>query len=165
MIEESQKAATADDFKGSIAALDKLFAMDKGAEADFGTMKFQLLLLKAKDAAGASAYGNQLVDGALKNDSNGLNEIAWTIVDPANTDLPKRDLKLAIKAAERSCELSKNKDAYAMDTLAKAYFDDGQTGRAAELQEKAVKLLSPDDKEAGTMKERLEQYKKANSSR
>ncbi len=165
LIEESQKAAAADDYKGAIAALDQLFAMDKGAEADFGFMKFELMFLKAKDAANASKYGAHLVDGVFGNDPQGLNQVAWTIVDPANSDIPNRDIKLAIRAAAQAVALTKNKDAYIMDTLAKAYFDDGKASEAVKIQEAAVKLIPADDREAGTMKERLEQYKKASSSK
>lgn len=165
LIEESQKAAAENDYKGSIAALDKLFAMDKAAETDFGFMKFELLFLKTKDAAAASAYGNQLVDGAFKNDSEALNQVAWTIVDPANAEIAKKDVKLAIRAAERANELTKDKDPYILDTLAKAYFDDGQVGKAVDVQEKAVKQVKSDDREAGTMQARLEQYTKAKAAK
>jgi hypothetical protein len=49
-----------------------------------------------------------------------------------------------------------------LDTLAKAYFDNGQAAKALETQEKAVQLAKgtplAQDK---SMTERLEQYRKA----
>jgi hypothetical protein len=92
----------------------------------------------------------------MKDNPQGLNEIAWTIVD--RPGLEKRDLDLAEKLAKRAVELTDNKDGAIIDTLARVYFEKGQLDKAIELQTDAV------SKAQGEMKRELEatleKYKK-----
>jgi thiol-disulfide isomerase/thioredoxin len=152
-------AVPAEDYKGAIAALDKLISTDKFNAPDYAGLKYRIMYIQMKDPAAAIAYGAEAVDGVMKDDSNGLNTIAWTIVDPENAGVEKKDLKLALKAAERANQLTKGKDAYILDTLAKVYFDSGDHKKAIELQEQAVKLVDPADANAGEIKTRLDEYK------
>jgi hypothetical protein len=152
------KHLQADENKEALAAINEAIADEPKFEAMIGFQKYRIMS-QGDDAEAASAYGNRLIDGALKDDANSLNAIAWMIVAPENK-LPaaKRDLKLAMKAAERANDLKQGEDWQILDTLAKACFDSGDTSRALKLQERAVKLSEGQNEE---IKERLEQYRKA----
>jgi thiol-disulfide isomerase/thioredoxin len=99
----------------------------------------------------------------LADYAEGLNFVAWTVIDPDSATKPDAKLlKLALKAAQRADDLVKGQQADIADTLAKAYFDNGNAAKAVETQERAVKLAEgtplardPD------LKRRLEQYQKA----
>jgi len=115
------------------------------------------LLSKMGDEA-ASAYGNKLVDGALKDEAETLNQFAWSIIRPdTKHDTARQDKKLALKAAIRADELTHGENGPILDTLALAYFEAGDPAKALMVQEKAVKSMGDN---AG-VKERLETYRKA----
>lgn len=114
------------------------------------SMRFELLL-RAGDAKAASELGAKLVDHAITAKSSAeLNEIAWKIVDPA-TQLEKRDLELALRAAEKAAELTQWKDGAILDTLARVHAWKGDLAKAIEIQTKAVAAAS------GQMKKQLEE--------
>jgi hypothetical protein len=88
----------------------------------------------------ASEVGGRLVERhAQKKNAAGLNELAWTIVDPKAT-WKKRDLELALRAASKANELSGDKDPAVLDTLARVHFLKGDAARAIEIQRRAVEL-------------------------
>jgi thiol-disulfide isomerase/thioredoxin len=103
------------------------------------------LLLQAGKLDKAFATGAKIVEASIqKKDTNGLNEVAWAIVDP-EAKLEKRDLDLAMKAAAKAVELTKAKDANILDTLARVWFWKKDYSKALELQTKAVSLESGRD--------------------
>ncbi len=106
-----------------------------------------------KDGKTDEAYklAAPMVDGAFKDNAQGLNLIAWTIVDP-DKPVAKKDLDLALKAANRAMEITKSKDPAITDTLAWVYFTKGDTAKAIELEKKAIALAADDDQ----MKSELE---------
>jgi thiol-disulfide isomerase/thioredoxin len=127
------------DTKGALAAIDAAIAKTPKLEANFGGYKFKFML-DTKDLTGGYAYGAKLVGGALKDNAPGLNMIAWTIVDP-DAKYETRDLKLALKAAQRANELTKGAEPNVLDTLAKVYFESGDAAKAVEIQTKALELV------------------------
>jgi len=143
--------------KEKIAIIDEAIADNPSLEGPLGLQKY-LLMVQAGDA-GASDYGNKLVDGALKDEAQALNNLAWSNIDPdTKPDKSRRDVKLALKAAARANELTKGENGPILDTYALALFETGDAAKALEAQEKAIKLMG--DGDAG-MKERLEMYRKA----
>jgi thiol-disulfide isomerase/thioredoxin len=151
-------AMQASDYAAAIAACDKAFAEEPKLEEKLGSMKFQALI-KKKDYTGVTAYGTKLLGGAFKDNAQGLNAIAWMIVDPEDATIEQRDYKLAIAAGTRACELEP-KNAGILDTLATAHFGNGEIAKAVELQTKAVELAKGTDMEKD-LAERLETFKKA----
>jgi len=145
-----------------IAVIDAAFADDPDLERSLGPLKFQTLLGQPSKQAEAVAYGNRLADTALKDNAGALNQFAWFLLDP---EQPKRDaalLPVALKAAQRADELAGGKDPAILDTLAKGYFDSGDTAKALECQEKAVRLAKGTPLETDKdMVARLEMYRKA----
>jgi len=153
--------------KEALAAIDEAITEDPALEQGFGYQKFMLLRMSGQSEE-ATAYGTRLAETVFKGNAQALNFIAWTLVDPKSDQKPsKGDLELAMKAARRADELTENKDAAIIDTLAKVYFDSGDPAKALELQEKAVKLLEAEENRAQIeqslreMKERRDQYRKA----
>ncbi len=145
----------------ALKALDEIIAVNpKMAKQMMGT-KYIILLNEIKNYDKAYAYGNEIVDGAAKDDSQTLNTVAWYIVDPDNKP-EKQDLKLAEKAALRAAELEKGKaqEWMILDTVGAVYFCKGDLAKAIEWQEKAVKI-TPEGPQADEIKDRLEKYKKA----
>ena len=143
--------------KKIMAIFDAAIDETPSLEATLGLQKY-LLMIQLEDA-GASAYGAKLVDGPLKEEAESLNQIAWLNVDPDNgLEDAKRDYKLALKAAIKADELEKGENGAILDTLALAYFKNGDTAKAFKAQEKAIKILGDGDE---GMKKRLEQYQKA----
>jgi hypothetical protein len=157
--ERLNAAIAAKDYDGVLALVDPMIAAEPKREADLGPLKFMTLLRK-KSYDEAYAYGGKLVDGALKDSPQGLNMLAWTIVDPDAKGLEKRDLALALRAATRANELTANKSPEVLDTLAKVQFDGGDVAKAIETQGRAVELAKGTPLEED-LKKRLEEYKKS----
>jgi thiol-disulfide isomerase/thioredoxin len=101
------------------------------------------------------------VGSTLADHPQGLNGIAWIIVDPSRKDgkIEKDDLELARSAAERANELTKGQDPSVLDTLARVHFVSGDVKRAAELQRAAVELTKGDAREA--LERTLAEYEQA----
>jgi hypothetical protein len=91
----------------------------------------------------ATAYSDAHPDDAMVQ-----NEIAWAIV--SQTDLAKRDLNLAAKAAERANKAAKGNDPNILDTLARVQFMSGKEKEAVATQQRAVEIAE------GRMKANLE---------
>lgn len=107
-------------------------------------------------------------DEAVKDDpvmveriSTMLNDIAWRMVEKPG-DMPDSKLmKFALGLAEKADKLVDSKQGGIADTLAKAYYENGNVSKALETQERAIKLAKGTPLENDeSLKERLELYKK-----
>lgn len=159
---DANKLARKKDYPAAIAKLDEAIA---AAPADMRTGLYQTKFnwqLKSDETA-AYATAKTLAATDFKDNAQGLNAIAWTILDTA--DLKTPDLALALSLAERANTISKD-DPMLMDTLGLAQFKNKQVDAAIATQEKAVKLT----KEAGDkypeemlteLQGRLDEFKKA----
>ena len=67
---------------------------------------------------------------------DGLNSLAWKILTELEKD--KRDVKLALDAAERANKLMEGKNGNTLDTYAMALFQNGKVEEAIEMQTKAL---------------------------
>lgn len=108
-----------------------------------------------------SAYkiAAELVDHDRKDDAGALNAIAWMIVDP-ETKVERRDVALALRAAERAVELTEGKAAGVLDTLARAQFANGDVAKAIATQERALSVAA-DAEERQALQPALDEYKAA----
>lgn len=123
----------------------------------FASAKLRLLLLAGKTEE-ATALGTKLYEKGVKYDRDDLlNEIAWMIVDP-EMSIAKRDLDLAMKAAEKAVELSKRNPSI-VDTLARVYYWKGDLTKAIELQTEAVENAAGNEDELASLQPTLDQYK------
>jgi thiol-disulfide isomerase/thioredoxin len=139
--------------KDPVAALKKLAELETKYPDYAGKnepLRFDLLLA-AGDLPTAYSIGEKLVAAAIaEKDASVLNQIAWKIVDP-DVKNAKRDLVLALRAAEKAVEFTESKDASILDTLARVHFWKGDAAKAIEIQTKAIGLA------AGALKKQLEE--------
>ena len=157
------KAVRSANTEAIIEIVDTAIAVDAKMEEMLGVLKFEALAAQESDADKAMKYGTRLVAGALKNDAASLKELAWSIVKPnADKKRAARFVKVALPAAQRADELEQGKDAAIADTLARAYFVNGDAGKAIAAQERAIKLAkgTPLEKDKSLV-ERLDEYKQA----
>jgi Flp pilus assembly protein TadD len=95
----------------------------------------------------------------LKPDTiNALNNLALTLVTAEDTSL--RDANKAIDYARRACELTGNKDAVYLDTLAVTYAAAGRFDEAKTTAQKALKIAKETgrDKLVVAIQERIKFY-------
>jgi thiol-disulfide isomerase/thioredoxin len=146
-------AKTANDESQLLTILDQMMAdTNPGIRAAGGTSKFKYFLSK-KRFDEAYPVAKSLVEGVLKDEGMALNDLAWTIVDPAR-NLEKKDLDVAMSAAKRSVDLDKN---YAnLDTLARVFFLKGDKAKAIELQKEAMAMAPDSEKKA--MADTIKEY-------
>jgi thiol-disulfide isomerase/thioredoxin len=160
---EVTRAKKEKNLAGALLAIDSAVAEEPALETYFGSERY-FLLIDAQRPADAATYGQRLVSQVLADNAKQLNLLAWTIVEPGGR-VKQGDYALAVRAAERAVELTKSEDASVMDTLGLALFKSGQVARAIEVQEKAVALIKPGDKELETeLRARLDEFKNAKKS-
>jgi hypothetical protein len=145
-----------EDTKGALAAIDAAIVKTPKLEETFGTYKFKFML-DTKDYTGGYAYGAKLASGLLKDEAQGQYFIAGTITDP-ESKYETRDLKLALKCAQRANELTKSEEPMVLDMLAKVHFASGDSAKAVEFQTKAVELVKGSKAEK-EFQGRLDEYK------
>ena len=87
-----------------------------------------------------------------------LNRLAWALVTVEDASL--RDANKAIEAAGRACELTGNKDAEYLDTLAVTYAAAGRFEEAKETAKKALSIAKSSGRAdlAGEIQERIKLY-------
>ena len=118
------------------------------------------------DEKQAYAYALQLAQNEFKDAPQVLSILAWKIVDDdTNPPLQSPDYQAAITIARRAVELTKEKDAAILDTLAYAYFKSGDVQNALKYQKMAVDLAEKDpsmpDEVKQELRERYEKFQKA----
>jgi thiol-disulfide isomerase/thioredoxin len=156
-------ALTSGDPKKLVAVADAAISEIPASEPMIGPMKLTALI-KLNEQDKALEYAKKLGKSELSKNADGLNGLAWAIVDPDAGIKPSEKLiEFALETARRADEMAESKDAAIADTLAKTYFDAGQATKAVETQERAIRLIkgSPAEAQIDEFKERLEKYKKA----
>lgn len=145
----------------SLAVVEKTLAADVSLEPSLAFTRFQLLL-DTKNEAGALTYGKKLVTEVYKENSQALNAIAWSLIDPKSPKPSTEAAALALDAAKKADQLVERKDAAIADTLARAYFVSGDAKSALVTQERALQLGKGTPIEQDPeVKARLEEYRKA----
>ena len=91
--------------------------------------------------------------------SNILNNLAWVLATSPNDDL--RDAEKAIKFGLRAVEVTEEKEAHILSTLAAGYAEAGNFEKAIEWSKRAVELGEKDENpQIDQLKEELESYQK-----
>jgi thiol-disulfide isomerase/thioredoxin len=155
------EASKSGDSKEVLKVIDLAIVEDPGLEPRLWQAKFRILAEKGGNPDKAQTYGKRLVDTVLKDDPDGLHNLAFLIAEL--TLKPDAKLvKVALAAAQRADKLAQGKDAAIAVTLAKAYFVSGDAAKALESQERAIKLAKGTPLEKNKeMQKRLLEYKKA----
>jgi len=160
LVTKIREAQQAGDNKKLLAVIDEAIKDDAEMENQLGLLKLRTLVTIG-DTDKTLEYGNKLVGGALKEQPQGLNGVAWFLVEkPGDKPNPKL-MKFALEVAQKADKLAEGKDAAIADTLAKAYYENGDATKALENQERAMKLAkgTPLEKDQD-MLDRLDLYKK-----
>jgi tetratricopeptide (TPR) repeat protein len=97
---------------------------------------------------GAATAGNFTEAGTLaaslpieQLNATTLNDLAWKITTEWHSDDRVRDLRLALRMAQKCVELNLGKEAQSLDTLARVHWELGDKAKAIEIQREAVGLL------------------------
>lgn len=118
----------------ALKLLDESATLDPDTARAAVNVKFQLLL-QAGRYDDAYAMGDAIYE-SVKDRAAVCGEIAWTIATAPG--IARRDLKLALRLADRAVELTERKDPGALDTLARVLADSGEIAKAVEVQTEAV---------------------------
>jgi tetratricopeptide (TPR) repeat protein len=137
-----QRAQRTQDWETALTTCDELIALDKARAGVYVLEKFNTYLRKS-DYPKAYAMKDQILATPGANDNSQiLNEIAWTIVDPNGDVLVKnRDLNFALAIAVRADEVAKHEDGPIIDTVARCHWEKGDKQKALKMQEEAVKVV------------------------
>ena len=130
-------------------------ALEKNPSDTLRMNAVQVLAGPAKRPAEAWPIAEQLLSSGADN-AMAMNQLAWMIVDPEG-GVAEPNLDIAMKAATRACELTKNAEGSMIDTLARVYFAKGDVTRAVELQKQALSKTE-DGPMKTEMKKSLEEY-------
>jgi tetratricopeptide (TPR) repeat protein len=102
------------------------------------------------------------VEKLSPNDPKSIQDKAWFLLTCPNEKL--QDANQAMVLAKKAVELSNAKDGVALETLAEAYFRQGEALKAVDAQKKAIELGSKNCPDGGCVKEmqqRLQKYELA----
>jgi tetratricopeptide (TPR) repeat protein len=130
---------------------------------EFQIFRFQVLSESKSRVDEAVAALNKLIESEAGEDPMFLNNLAWVLVKPdRDSKADPKLLKQALKVAKKADSLTKNENASIVDTLAKAYFDNGELEKAVTSQERVIELADGTRLAADPgLKKRLRQYKRA----
>lgn len=138
------------DTEAALKALDVATKKDASMASAADMMRFNLLV-KSGDKR-AYVAGEKLANGAYKGVAMGLNQLAWTVLDPENP-VKNPNYKFALKIAEQALKAAGGKDPMIMDTYALALYKNGKKAEAIKVETEAIELLKQN-------KEQSDQYLK-----
>ena len=106
---------------------------------------------------------NKLLESEFAEDPKFLDKVAWVIVNPDREKKADPKLvKFALKVALKADKIAESEDISVADTLAKAYFDNGDFANAVKAQQRCLNLAVDAGMAADPgLKKRLNQYKRA----
>ena len=128
------------DYRATLSAIDEATSSDPELAEQFAAIKLNCLC-QAGEAEEAVKLGTKLLD-ALHDQPMALNNTFFNPIDLENKQEPDpRIAKLALQAAHRANELTKEKNLAFLDTLAVALYRTGDFAGAVSAEEKALKEL------------------------
>lgn len=182
-----QAAYFGNDWSTVAAVADEMLEFDREMLSAAGVFKYVALSKMGTDEASrktARAWGAQIISSLYEDDFDSLQALAWYVVGPESILLDEEmDTEFALlvvnKAAAMVDEDDVNRRVNVLDTMARAYFVDGQLEKAVETQREAVRLIDQQvskltkDEEfmvanltqvKQTLQERLDEYEAAASA-
>ena len=148
-----EAAIAAEDWDRVETMLDERIAADP-QNGNAKMQKFVTMLLQMNQPKRAYAYAGSLLDEHW-DDSGFLNGLSWFIA--TNPSIRSRDLKIAMRAADRANELTQERDPSILDTVARIHFEMGDVAKAIRIQKAAVAAGEGTSLEAD-LKKTLEEY-------
>ncbi len=148
-----EAAYAKEDWKGVVESIDALLALEPVRMGGYAHLRMVATGVKLGKPDEAYAFAKTFADGAGKDSAPALNAIGWAIIDPGDDHVEPRDLAFAERIAKRAIELTKEKDAGCMDTLAFVYFHQAKWDDAIAWAKKAA-AVDP------SFQERVEQFER-----
>jgi tetratricopeptide (TPR) repeat protein len=138
------------DLDGALTEIDTLSTMDgTGSRVNPAKEALQLTIaleMFKHDVEGFyTAFEKALT--VYSDDAPFLNNLAWLVADP-DSKLPDKRWDLAIKAASTAVDLTKRQDEGCLDTLAWAYFGNGDKDKAIATEKEAIEVADDVDRVA-----------------
>ena len=131
--QEARNAQRSGDYRGMMKTLDSAIA-EMPEDDGLRMMKFQTMIGPMGDSEGYEVGWRLLKRN--RDDARMLNSLAWyTLDDPA---VGERDLQFAMAAAKAADTAAGGNDPAILDTLARAYYEQGDLDMAIKIQRKAV---------------------------
>ncbi|RYG70980.1 hypothetical protein EON77_13305 [bacterium] len=157
-MQKAMATVTAAYKKGDDATADAAMKSLVAGYPDTAGMVLNIRFNRALEKGNETGAHTVLREGwsAADLDAEDLNNFAWALV--TDKRIKNRDYPLAIAIATRGVELSEEKNAPIIDTLAYALFYGGKVDEAIAWEQKAVDLTGGKDQ---AMVDALTQYKKA----
>lgn len=159
------KAGPSDETPAELDRMAKDFPEKAGL---LGLIKFRVLALADDKADQALATGRELLKGDFDNNPQMLNAMAWEIVSPERPKRAKDELNsFALEVAKKTDDLVQKKNPAVADTLARAFFVNGDARGAVDAQRRAVELAKSNPRATEMVKElqkHLDEYEAAASA-
>lgn len=152
---------TKGDIDGALKDLDALAEKRPDMVPTIDNVRFSVLL--GTDDARMNGAAMKLADGVLQKSAEGLNSLAWAMVDPEGKRT-KADPKVAVVIGERAAKLSEMKNAAILDTYALALHKAGRTPDAIKVQREAIAILKANKADAAEIKEYEERLRSFGTS-
>ena len=144
-------------------AADAMLAYDQKKLSAAAVYKY-LALAKMEDDRKESpsksrVWGTHVISTLYSEDSDSLNALAWHIVG-TDSELTgdEVDAEFAVMVAEKAAKLTNNEDVNVLDTLARAYFVNGDTQKAAATEDIALGLIDKEIEGAADNPDAAAQY-------
>lgn len=125
----------------SIAAIDQAIEDDPSVEMGLARLKYQHLI-ELGDLDEAFGYGARAVDTVLRDQCVDLHSMAWLTLNlPADGRDATPGTDLALKAAARAVDLTRESEGSFLNTLSRMQLAAGETAAAVATLEKAIQVL------------------------
>ncbi len=135
------------DNNGATSACESLLRLDADIFYDWAGREYSVIYADAKQAQEAREFAKMAIEVRYRWNPRLLASLARTIARLCETK-DSTELGLAEEAANRACELTGGKKAFAAGAMARVLFAKGEKTKAIDLQKKAVELSEgTDDKE------------------
>jgi thiol-disulfide isomerase/thioredoxin len=130
----------------ALEAMDKFIADYPTAVRVFDAVRWRALLAGNR-LDEAYALMGPMVDKAITEKSDrDLMSVALAIIDPG-TDIQRRDLDMAMKAATAAAGITENKNGVVLATIARIQFLKGEYDKAVVTQTLALEVIHPNQKD------------------
>ena len=165
LVQAMEQAYMGSDWAGVARVAEEMLALDPERFSAAGVYRYMAMVKLGTDdrtRKEARTYGVHLISNLYSEDSESLNALAWYIVRPENDlDEDEMDAEFAVMVAEKAAKLTKHEDPNILDTLARAYYVDGQVQRAIETQEAAIEAAGGFQPMVEQLQARMVEYKEA----
>ena len=153
------EAQSSGDWSKVLSKMEQILS-DDPENVDLRRAQWQILTFEVGDEKKGFAAAEKLAEAGW-DDSNVLNDLAWTLLDDER--VKNRRLDFSLRVAKRAAELTKHEDAPILDTLARAYYEKGDLSEAIQWQKKAVEHAEGPMRDS--LQEVLDQYESEKKSK